>query len=78
MCESEVSVVFEAIIPTDDWTVYDRVADAAASGATLSLAYGEEIIELPADLVDALRQSAEFLARDKAVVITSRSRLRFA
>ena len=71
-------MVSEAIIPTDDWSIYDRVADAAASGAMVSLMIGDEVIELPADLVDALRQSAEFLARDKAVVITSRSRLRFA
>ena len=70
-------MVSEAIIPTDDWSIYDRVADAAASGAMVSLMIGDEVIELPADLVDALRQSAEFLARDKAVVITSRSRLRF-
>ncbi len=71
-------MVSEAIIPTDDWSIYDRVADAAASGAMVSLMVGDEVIELPTDLVDALRQSAEFLARDKAVVITSRSRLRFA
>ncbi len=70
-------MVSEAIIPTDDWSVYDRVADVAASGAPLSLTFGDEVIELPSDLVDALRQSAEFLARDKAVVITPKSRLRF-
>ena len=70
-------MVSEEIIPTDDWSIYDRVADAAASGAMVTLTVGDETIELPADLVDVLRQSAEFLARDKAVVITSRSRLRF-
>ena len=70
-------MVSEAIIPTDDWSIYDRIADATTSGAAVLLTIGAETIELPGDLIDSLRQSAEFLARDKAVVITSRSRLRF-
>ncbi|MGC8498541.1 MAG: hypothetical protein ACP5OV_03450 [Acidimicrobiales bacterium] len=70
-------MVSQTIIPTDEWTIYDRVADVTASGAPVFVTVGDETIELPGDLVDALRQSAEFLARDKAVVITPRSRLRF-
>lgn len=67
----------QAIIPTEDWSIYDRIADATTSGTAVLLTIGDETIELPGDLVDALRQSAELLARDKAVVITARSRLRF-
>ncbi len=59
------------------WSAYDTIADALASGTSVSLDVDGESLELSRELVDVLRQAAELLARDKAIEITPRARLRF-
>ena len=66
------------VFTADEVESYDQIADALAGTTivTLRCADGTEYV-VPAQLVEVISQAVHYLARDKAVEVTPRSRYRF-
>ena len=66
------------VFTTDEAERYDKIADALEHEAVLTLrtSDGDEFV-VPPQLAEVIGQAVHFLARDKAVEVTPRSRYRF-